>query len=273
MPQYTPTYLGIGPQSTGFGVPADNIYASQNGLVQDVDYNSALSVPKLGLQGTPNATRVRIFEDFFADAGSTLPKPWGKHDTSSTGSPTHDYVADTASGMYRMKHDAQSEQQNLALYFADQLVIDPTKKPIFEARVKVNFAGAAMTADQRIVIGLAAARNATLDSNTHHAWFRIEGANLNILCETDDGTTDNDDKDTGYDIVDDTWTTFRIDMTSLSDIKFYVDGKLSTFGTKLSASALTASNLLQPYIEIQRDAGSEAEDLMVDYILVDFDRT
>ena len=52
---------------------------------------------------------------------------------------------------------ATSEQENITLYFGDQLVIDPTKNVIFEARLKVNFAGAAFSADQRFVVGLAAA--------------------------------------------------------------------------------------------------------------------
>lgn len=272
MPEYTPTYIGVGPQSTTFGVP-EYQKSRRIGLTESVDLNAAFTVPALGLDGSLSPNRVRVFEDFLADVGSTLPKPWGTVDVSATGTPTIAYVADTVNGVFKLAHDATSELQSMTLSWADQLMIDPTKKPIFEARLKVDFAGATFSADQRIVIGLAAASNATLDSNTHHAWFRIEGANLNILCETDDGTTDNDDKDTEIDIVDDTFTTFRIDMSDLSDIRFYVDGKPSKFATALSASAMTASNLLQPYIEIQKDAGTEVETVTIDYVLVDVDRT
>lgn len=216
-------------------------------------------------------SRVRVFEDFLAAAGVTLPAPWGKHDTSSAGSPTTNYVANAFNGEYNIAHDSQSEQQNLALYWADQLMIDPTKNPVFECRMKINFAGAAFTADQRIVIGLAAARNATLDSNATHAWFRIEGANLNILWETDDASTDDDDNDSTIDIVDDTYTVFRIELSDLADIKFYVDGVRCGGGT--AAAALTASHKLQPYVEIQRDAGAETESVVIDYIMVEQDRT
>lgn len=272
MAEYTPSYIGVGPLSTGFGVPDYNKNARSFGISQSVDLNEPVSIPSFSLATSLSPRRVMVMEDFLLDAAATLPKPWGKVDVSSTGTPTHDYIADSANGLYRMKHDATNELQSLTLHFADQLVIDPTKDPIFECRLKIDFAGATFSADQRIVIGLAAARNATLDSNTHHAWFRIEGANLNILCETDDGTTDNDDKDTGYDIVDNTFTTFRIDMSDLSDIRFYVDGKLAQLTSKLSASAMTASNLLQPYIEIQKDAGTETEDVVIDYVAVEFDR-
>lgn len=215
--------------------------------------------------------RVRVMEDFFPAAGATLPAPWGTQDTSSAGSPTLAYVNDAANGAFTLTHDAQSEAQNLTLYFADQLVIPATAKPVFECRMKVNFAGAAFSADQRIVIGLAAARNATLDNNAKHAWFRIEGASLNIYKETDDGTTDSDDKDTGIDIVDDTYTTFRIDMSNTSNIGFYVDNVAAT-GFTMAAAALASTDLLQPYIEIQRDAGTEAEAVTIDYIMVEWDR-
>lgn len=224
----------------------------------------------LGSTDNTHQNRVRVFEDFLADAAATLPTPWGVHDTSSAGTPVTTYVADALNGEFTLTHDTQSEQQNLALYWADQLTIDPTKNPVFECRLKINFAGATFTADQRIVIGLAAARNATLDSNATHAWFRIEGANLNILWETDDTSTDDDDNDSTYDIVDNTYLTLRIDLSDLTSIKFYVNDQLAGGGT--AAAALTASHKLQPYIEIQRDAGAEAESVVIDYICCEWDR-
>lgn len=214
--------------------------------------------------------RVRVFEDFLADAGATLPTPWGTHDTSTAGSPTIAYVADALNGEFTLAHDSQAEAQNIALYWADQLMIDPTKNPIFEAKLKINFAGAAFTADQRIVIGLCSARNATLDSSTQNVWFRIEGANLNILWETDDNSTNDDDNDSTIDIVDNTYTTFRIDMSDLDDIKFYVDGVRCGGGT--AAGAFTNSMKLQPYIEMQKDGGADTDAVTIEYVMVEWDR-
>lgn len=272
MPVYTPSKIGVGPESTGFGVPADNIYATKFGISQDVDVNPALTVSKLGLSASLSPNRVRYFEDFLLKNGATIPLPLAVTEASPAGTPVNGFVTSSLNGEYSMKHDATSEAQNMRLDFADTLPLDPTKNIIFEARLKINFAGAAFSADQRFVCGLASAANATLDSVASNVWFRIEGANLNILCEADDGTTDTDDQDTGYDIVDNTYVTLRIDMSSLSDIKFYVDGKLQT-GAKVSASALTAANKLQPFIAIQKDAGTEQEEVIVDYIYIEQDRT
>lgn len=225
------------------------------------------TIPAAGTTDWKHRARCRIFEDFFAIDTATKPPPWATQDTSAAGTPVLDYVADADNGEFQLNHDATSEAQTLTLYWADQLMIEPTKNPIFECRIKINFAGAAFTADQRIVIGLAGPRNATLDDIARHAWFRIEGANLNILAETDDGTTDDDDNDTTIDIVDNTYLTLRIDMSDLAAIKFYVNGVL---GATLAAAVMTAN--LQPFIEIQRDAGAETEDVRIDYVMVEWDR-
>lgn len=223
-------------------------------------------------------TVCRIFEDFHADAASTLLKPWGTQDTSAAGSPTLTFVADALNGEFNLAHDGTSEQQALTLYFADQLVIDPTMNAIFEARLKINFAGATFSADQRIVMGFCTARpsypgggaTTALDAATQNAWFRIEGANLNILWETDDGSTDDDDNDSTFDIVDNTYLTLRIELCNLSDIGFFVNGVKARDST--AAAAFTSSHKMQPFIEIQRDAGTEAESVVIDYVLVEWDR-
>lgn len=207
-----------------------------------------------------------LFEDFLQLPTDSVPSPWGIQDTSVAGSPTADTVADQANGLFRLATDAQSEAQTLTLYHQDQLTIDPTKNPFMETRIRLNTAGATFTADQRLVVGLAAARNATLDSNASHCWFRIEGADLSLFIEGDDGTTDTDDEDSGIDYVDNTFITLGIDMMDLSAVKFYVDGVQVV--TTIDVSGLAATNLLQPYIEMQRDAGTEVEVLDIDYILV-----
>ena len=101
------------------------------------------------------------------------------------------------------------------------------------------------------------------------AWFRVEGANLNILKETDDGTTDTDDTDTTIDIVDNTWTRLRIDMTTLAAVAFSVDG-VAAGGAAMSIPL--ASGNLQPFIEQQKDAGAEVETLDIDYVLISWAR-
>ena len=223
------------------------------------------SKPLRAVAGMSRSEAFEVVEDFLADAGATLPKPWDKQDTSAAGTPTLDYVADVVNGQYKLAHDATDELQALTLYWADQLMIDPTKSPIVEFRLKIDFAAATFTADQVVVFGLASARNATLDSIVSNAWFRIEGANLNILVEADDGTTDTDDQDSTIDIVDNTFTVFRIDLSNLSAIGFFVNG-VAQGGAAVSAPLLTG--LLQPFVEIQKGAGVDTDAVLIDYVQV-----
>lgn len=207
-------------------------------------------------------------EDFLGDAGDTLPIPWEVDEGASTNS-TLDYVTDSACGIYSLILSSDSEAQNVLLWSND-LWINMSKNPIIEARLKINFAGSNFSADQRFVFGLgsdlAAAEN-TLDDVTTNCWFRIEGANLNILVEADDASTDDDDNDSTIDIVDDTYTVFKIDCSDLADIKFYVDGVQQLSGT-ITMAALAANTMVQPIICMQRDAGTEQEKVYVDYVHV-----
>jgi len=205
--------------------------------------------------------------DFELDAAGTLPAPLAKD--LQTANIAGDFVADVAGGVWALTHDGTSEAQAGQLTFGDQLVFDPTKNPIFEARLKINFDGATFSADQRAVVGLCSAHtNAEdgLDAVVSNLWFRVEGANLNILIESDDGTLDDDDNDSTLDIVDNTYTVFRIDASDLNAVKFYVNGVLIT--QTLDAGALTNSNMLQPIFCIQRDAGAEAEVMSIDWYRV-----
>lgn len=203
---------------------------------------------------------LEVYEDFLQSSSGTLPGPWATQETAAAGSPVVDFVDDADNGAFRLAHDAQVEVQTLTLYWADSLHIDATSGPVIEIGLTLT---TALTADQRVVAGLAAARNATLDSIVAHSWFRLEGANLNITVESDDGTTDTDDQDTGVDWVSAVSMAFRIDMRNLDQIVYYVDG----VAVSTTAAAVMTGNL-QPFIEIQKDAGADANVLDIDYVNV-----
>lgn len=215
--------------------------------------------------------QVCVSEDFLSDAGATLPKPWGTQDTSAAGAPTLDYVADAACGEYKLQHASNSEVETITLYFADQLVFDITKDPIFEARLKIDGTSAAvLPTGTRLVAGLASARNATLDSVATNAWFRVEGAGAGraILWETDDGTTDTDDQATGVSYAEGTYLVLKIDATTLTAVKFYINGALVGTG---SMGAATGN--VQPFIELQKGADAGTAKVTIDYVKVCADRT
>lgn len=218
------------------------------------------------IRGIDREVYTEIFEDFLGVAGDTLPTPW-----TATGTGTDeavDYVA-ASSGTFQLAHGGTSEAQTMRLDFGDALLIPANNRPWFTCRWKLNLVGAALSADQRLVVGLASAYNATLDSVAANAWFRVEGASLNLLAETDDGTTDDDDNDTTHDIADDTYLTTEIDMSDLSAVKFWVNGETLT---TLSMADLGGSQLLQPIVALQRDAGTELDAVDIDYIRISWDR-
>ncbi len=217
-------------------------------------------------KGRDMALSSEEYEEFRAASGTTLPAWLATQDTSAAGTPTLDYVDDVADGEYQLLQDNTDEAQNLTLYSGDQLTIDPSSNVTFEARWKIDMDTAPWSADQRFVIGLAAARNATLDSVTHHAWFRIEGASLNILWETDDSTTDDDDNDTGIDLTDDGYVAVRIELREGQAIFSILQAEVWQVVGAGDMSAATATDLLQVFCEMQKDGGTETEDARIDYI-------
>lgn len=203
----------------------------------------------------PLGDKVCVF-DHFVDATA----PLSTQDTSAAGSPTVARVSG-AGGIFRLRADSQDEAQALGLNLGDVLVLDPTQGPVFECRLAVH---GTLTGDERAVWGLAAARNATLDSVAKHAWFRVEGVSTSLLWETDDATTDDNDNDTGEDYTADTYNVYKIDMTDLSNVRFMIDGaEVAT----ADLSTLAATDLLQPFIEYQKDGGADTNGLEIDYVL------
>lgn len=215
---------------------------------------------------TDHATHCVLFEDFLEPSGTTLPAWLGTQDTSAAGSPTLDYVDDSHGGIFVLKLAADNEAEAITLYGGDNLTVDINNKPILEMRVKIDpdvtGAGGDLAAGDIIVMGLASARNATLDNVAEHAWFRFEGANHNILVESDDGTTDDNDNDTGVDWVDGTYLTLKVDCSDLTNVVFSIDG--AKFG---GYDISDATGNVQPFIEVTKAAAANFDHrVTIDYI-------
>jgi hypothetical protein len=245
-----------------------SVYISRRGL--EADQGTDPSYDAIGLNP---AHAFRLHEDFEQAASGTLPAWLAFKDVSVAGTPTKDFDPGAACGTYTFAHDNTDEVQAIGLFGNDQLTVLSTGQPVFQARFKLNFGGATLSADQRFVIGLGSAYNANLDSVANHAWFRVEGASLNLLVESDDGATDTNDQDSGVDIVDNTFITVRIDASDLSSIKFYVDEEAGAgFVLRGVTSAAAMTGNLQVYAIAQKDGGTETDAVTVDYITVSCDR-
>jgi hypothetical protein len=207
-----------------------------------------------------------IFEDDFfgSDTFSTAGQgsPWAVADTSAAGSPTVATVSPSSTGEVAITLAATNEVENVCLSFGDKLCFDIDNIQRFEARVKVSGVTSAATS---VAWGLASARNDAIDSIANHASFRLIG-NTTLVVESDDGTTDKDDIATGA-TLSTTYKKFVIDFSGgKSNVKFYVDGARVAAATTFDMSAATSS--LQPYVQIQKTAATDADAVTIDYIKV-----
>jgi hypothetical protein len=206
------------------------------------------------------------FEDDFwgADTFSTAGQgsPWAIADTSAAGSPTYATVSPSATGEVALTLAATNEVENVCLSFGDKLCFDIDNLQRAEFRVKVSGITSSATS---VAFGLASARNDAIDSIANHASFRLIG-NTTLVVESDDGTTDKDDVATGA-TLSTTYKRFVIDFSGgKSNVKFYVDGVRVAASTTFDMSAATSS--LQPYVQIQKTAATDADAVTVDYVAV-----
>lgn len=76
-----------------------------------------------------------------------------------------------------------------------------------------------------INVGLANASHATdADAITESLFLHFDGTSLDILAESDDGTTEVEAANTTVDAVDDTYFDFAFDCRDLTDIQLYING-------------------------------------------------
>ena len=211
-----------------------------------------------------------IFEDDFF-GGKTYTATVGEGnfkitDTSSAGTPTYASVSPSATGEIALTFDATNEIQNVCLDFGDKLCfdIDNIQRAVFIVKTVASLSSATTLA-----FGLQSARNDDTDATTNNAQFKLAGSNA-IVCESDDGTNDNDDKASGLSLV----ATYRecvIDFTGgKSNVKFYVDGSRVATTTTFDMSNATGS--LQPFVQISKTASTNVNSVTIDYISVECKR-
>jgi hypothetical protein len=157
-------------------------------------------------------------------------------------------------GAAKLTLTSTSEAQLAVLYHNDVLAFDVRKLKYIEFVALVAGVDSVTT----IVFGLASAHNATLDSIATNAWFRIQGAASTsaVVVETDDATTDNDDKATGQTLAG-VYKTFKIDFEKgLSDVRFFIEGERVAQDTTFDMSALGAGLNVQPYVAVAKASGT-----------------
>jgi hypothetical protein len=205
--------------------------------------------------------------------------------TSGVGTPTTAFVANTPNGEVLLQLDATSGSETAAITWGDQLnfwkadVATPIlgDGPFAEFRIKIG-AVTAVGANDTVVFGMATAFNATLSSIAEYAWFKLTG-NMNLLLETNDGTTAN----TAFNplfapvtLVAGKYYYFTIDFSDPTNIAFWVSNFDSSVASNsevfdiflgtVSMKALTTAMLFQPIVVVQRSSGTDNVDVTVDLI-------
>lgn len=205
----------------------------------------------------PQMAGVRTFIDNFdrAQVFSTTPgmNGWTIKDTSAAGAPTY-LCATEDGGKASLTMASTSEAEILTLYQNDVLIYDLAQLQHLWWIAKVSGLDAVTT----LVMGAASAQNDTADSVSVNAWFRMEGSASTslVVCETDDGTTDTDDKATGVSLST-TYKKFLIDFTGgLSNIRFYIDGSPVATSQTFSLAGVTSGQNVQPFVQLQKASGT-----------------
>lgn len=115
---------------------------------------------------------------------------WRSYTVKTGGTPT----VLTDDGLMVLDLDTTDEAQTAALYAGNELGFDIDD--LLQVDFWVKLSSATVDAQISAAFGMCSAINADPDSIAAGAWFRTYGSNL-ILCESDDGTNDNDDVATG----------------------------------------------------------------------------
>lgn len=124
-------------------------------------------------------------------------------------------------GYLKATFSATAEAQKVDIMSKQSIPV--TVPFIVEGRVAIYDIGDNAALD--INIGIANGTHATdADAITESCFLHLDGTALDILAESDDGTTEVAATDTTVDAVDDTFFDFRIDCRDLTDIQIYING-------------------------------------------------
>lgn len=214
---------------------------------------------------------VQNSQDFFDDFNGTVATfpssadpatPWLVDDTSASGTPV--YTRGTSAATMTLA--ATSEIENVCLHFGDALDFDIDNIQSVEMRVKIG--ASTMTSGSILTFGVGSARADDADTIAASAFFKMVGATSTtvVYVESDDGTNEVAATSTGK-TLGTTYKRFLIDFTGgKSNVKFYIDGERVCASTTFSMAAYSSG--LQPIIQLQKAANTNADSVVVDYVKI-----
>ena len=210
-----------------------------------------------------NSYPKQFVEEFQGAAGGSVFDGTTIWNVVDVGDATEAIVADDDKFLLHLH--ATSEAEDAVLYQNDNKTFDVGDGLIFETRIDMAVSpGTGAVA----VFGICGDHSLDKDANTEHAWFRLD-ASLVLKVESDDTTNNNDDVATGITLVAGTYNIFRIDFTTLTDVKFFVDGVRVATGTTFDMSNLSAAEQkMQPYFSLDKASGTGLGDMNIDVVKI-----
>lgn len=213
-----------------------------------------------------------VYYDDFTGPGSVAIPPagvaesgmdWVDKIVAAAGAPTVVGLADAANGVIECALDNTGEEQEVLCYHNDQRNFSLEQGCIFECRAKLSVLPTLLA---EAVFGLFGDYALGPDNPTYRVFFTADGDG-EIFCELDDGATPLV-VTSGVTVTNAQWKIYRIDFTSVTDIRFYIDGIHVATGTTFAYAATGANAILQPYFGLYKSGGAGLGTLLVDYVRI-----
>jgi hypothetical protein len=211
------------------------------------------------------------FDDDFIGAGHTagIPAagsptagyPWVKKIVGAA-PPTVALVSNAGGGQIACTLAGPSEKEDAALYWNDSLSLDVTKGLVWQARAQLSVLPSAAGVEAVWGVG-----SAWIDGPDNRSYYICFGATANgtILMKSQDQVTQNAIS-TGLTVAATDWHNYRIDCTSPTDIKFFIDGvRYGTTG-QIAFAATGANAILQAYNSAYKPSGTGVATLTLDAV-------
>ncbi len=170
---------------------------------------------------------------------------------------------------YKLQFSSDVEAQNLCLYWGD--ILSLLWKNVRSITFRLKMLATTKDTTTTLGFGLGSARNDATDSITNNAMLKIVNTSttLGLVAESDDGTTDTDDKDCAA-VVTSAFRDFKIDFnTGLQDVRFFVDGQPVAVTTTFDIDQIAATDGCQPFVQIQKTSDSNENGVVVRKITIE----
>jgi hypothetical protein len=209
---------------------------------------------------------VTYFDDFLGAvplSATDTENGWSVVDVGTSASIS---TARQPNGIVRLGLGVTVEAEDAVLYWADQCAVDVGQGAIIE--FYATFETLPTSTATSVVMGMGGLHNLDKDTMAEGAWFRVQGTTA-LLTESDDTTNNNDDTATGITLVAGTYNLYKIDFTTIADVKFYVDDTQVSTATTFDMSNLTATEaIMQPYFSCDKPGGADEVHLDIDWIRI-----